>query len=61
MKSFLWHTGKFLQMVALVMAPYALYMGMSTHDAKLELKLLLISVLQFLVGYFLVRSTSSEA
>ncbi|NCN27596.1 hypothetical protein GW915_08490 [bacterium] len=60
MKSLLWHFGKLLQMLGLILAPYALYVGMSTSDAKIELKLLLISVACFIMGVMLVRATSEQ-
>lgn len=59
-KNIVWHLGKFLQMLALVIAPYALYLGMSTSDARSELKLLLLAVIQFLIGLLLVKWSSAE-
>jgi hypothetical protein len=58
MKSFLWHLGKFFQLAALICAPYAIYIGMSTENAKMELQILLTSVTFFLVGLLLVKATS---
>jgi len=36
-KTVVWNFGKVLQLIALIQAPYALYIGMSTNDARLEL------------------------
>jgi|GEM_PF-1461202 len=49
-----WHVGKILQLVALLQAPYALYLGMTTGDARAEMKHLALAAIQFLVGYLLV-------
>lgn len=59
MKAILWHFGKLIQLVGLVLAPYALWVGMSTSDATTELKLLLSSVACFVVGYTMVRATAA--
>ena len=56
----MWHLGKVLQLIALVLAPYALMVGMSTSDARRELSLLLISVAFFLAGWVLVRYTEKR-
>jgi hypothetical protein len=45
-------------MIALVQAPYALYIGMTTNDARLELKYLLLAVFQFMIGLGLVKWSS---
>ena len=55
MKSFLWHGGKLLQMIALTQVGYALIVGLSTNDSRRETELLVLGVAQFLVGLVLVR------
>lgn len=57
-RNIIWHVGKFLQLTGLVVAPYALYVGMSTSDARSELKLLLLAVIQFLLGLLMVKWSS---
>lgn len=56
----LWHLGKVLQMLALVLGPYAFFVGLSTTDARRELTLLLIAVGFFLAGWLLVRYTEKQ-
>lgn len=56
----MWHLGKLLQLLGLVLGPWALYVGVSTQDAKEELSLLLFAVILFLVGLLIVRSTGAE-
>lgn len=58
MKSLLWHGGKLLQMIALAQVGYALIVGLSTNDSRREIQLLVLGAAQFLIGLFLVRSTS---
>ncbi len=57
-KTLLWNLGKLLQMIALVQAPYALYVGVTTNDARLELKYLMLAVVQFMLGLGLVKWSS---
>jgi hypothetical protein len=57
-KTIVWNFGKVLQLIALIQAPYALYIGMSTNDARLELKYLLLAVIQFLSGLLMVKWAS---
>ncbi len=59
-KSIAWNLGKLLQLIALVQAPYALYVGLTTNDSRLELKYLMLAVIQFLLGLSLVRWSSKE-
>ncbi|MEZ4813994.1 MAG: hypothetical protein R3A80_02150 [Bdellovibrionota bacterium] len=59
-KTLVWNLGKLLQLIALIQAPYALYIGVSTNDARLELKYLMLAVVQFLLGLGLVQWSSKE-
>lgn len=59
-KTLAWNFGKLLQLVALIQAPYALYVGLSTNDARTELKFLMLAVVQFLLGLALVQLSSKE-
>jgi low temperature requirement protein LtrA len=61
MKNILWHFGKVLQMIALLAAPYSLYVGLTTENSKIELQMLLGSATLFLLGLLLVKSTSSQS
>jgi hypothetical protein len=57
-KTVVWNLGKLLQLIALIQAPYALYIGLTTNDARLELKYLGLAVIQFLVGLGMVKWSS---
>jgi hypothetical protein len=57
-KTIIWNLGKLLQLIALIQAPYALYVGLTTNDARLELKYLGLAVIQFLVGLGMVKWSS---
>ena len=57
-KTVIWNLGKLLQLIALIQAPYALYIGVTTNDARLELKYLGLAVIQFLVGLGMVKWSS---
>jgi hypothetical protein len=57
-KTIIWNLGKLLQLIALIQAPYALYLGLTTNDARLELKYLGLAVIQFLVGLGMVKWSS---
>jgi hypothetical protein len=57
-KTVVWNLGKLLQLIALIQAPYALYIGVTTNDARLELKYLGLAVIQFLVGLGMVKWSS---
>lgn len=59
-KTLVWNLGKLLQLIGLIQAPYALYLGFNTRDATTELKLLLLAVVQFLLGLALVQWSSKE-
>ncbi len=58
-RTLLWNLGKLLQLVALIQAPYALYLGLTYNDARLEMKYLGLAVVQFLLGLLLVKATST--
>lgn len=60
MNGTLWHLGKLLQVLGLLLGPWALFVGIKTNDAREELSLLLFAVILFLVGLLLVRSTGAE-
>ena len=57
-KTVVWNLGKLFQLIALIQAPYALYIGVTTNDARLELKYLGLAVIQFLVGLGMVKWSS---
>lgn len=57
-KTVVWNLGKLLQLIALIQAPYALYIGFTTNDARLELKYLGLAVIQFLIGLGVVKWSS---
>ena len=57
-KTIIWNLGKLLQLIVLIQAPYALYVGLTTNDARLELKYLGLAVIQFLVGLGMVKWSS---
>ena len=57
-KTIIWNFGKLLQLIALLQAPYALYVGVTTNDARLELKYLGLAVIQFLIGLGMVKWSS---
>ncbi len=57
-KTIVWNLGKLLQLIALIQAPYALYIGVTTNDARLELKYLGLAVIQFLIGLGVVKWSS---
>jgi hypothetical protein len=57
-KTVVWNLGKLLQLIALIQAPYALYIGVTTNDARLELKYLGLAVIQFLIGLGVVKWSS---
>ncbi|MEI7441008.1 MAG: hypothetical protein WCK43_05165 [bacterium] len=57
-KTVAWNLGKLLQLIALIQAPYALYVGVTTNDARLELKYLGLAVIQFLIGLGVVKWSS---
>ena len=57
-KTVAWNLGKLLQLIALIQAPYALYIGVTTNDARLELKYLGLAVIQFLIGLGVVKWSS---
>lgn len=59
-KTIAWNFGKLLQMVALIQAPYALYLGVTTNDARMEMKYLGLAVVQFLLGLGLVKWASGD-
>jgi hypothetical protein len=61
LKSFLWVVGRSLQAIALLQAGAALLIGMQTSDPTLELKLLLMSVVEFMVGYVIVSRVGHRA
>jgi hypothetical protein len=61
LKSFLWVVGRSLQVIALLQAGAALLIGFQTSDPTLELKLLLMSVLEFMVGYAIVTRVGRSA
>ncbi len=47
-------------MIALIQAPYALYVGVTQNDARAELKFLMLAAVQFLLGLALVQWSSKE-
>ncbi len=53
--------GRSLQAIALLQAGAALLIGMQTSDPTLELKLLLMSVVEFMVGYVIVSRVGHRA
>ena len=57
-KTVVWNLGKLLQLIALIQAPYALYIGVTTNDARLELKYLGLAIIQFLIGLGVVKWSS---
>lgn len=59
-KTLIWNFGKLLQLVALIQAPYALYIGVTQNDARAELKYLLLAAVQFLLGLVLIQWSSKE-
>ncbi len=60
MQGALWHIGKGLQLLGLIWAPYALYMGVTGQDARKELQMLGVAALQFILGYVLVRMSGAS-
>jgi len=52
--------GRGLQLVALVLLPYALWRGAQTSDPKTELTLMAVGGLQFLVGIAIQRAVGSR-
>ena len=59
-KTIAWNFGKLLQLVGLIQAPYALYVGVTTNDARAEMKYLGLSVAQFMIGLALVKWSSGD-
>lgn len=49
-----------MQVVALFQVGAALWMGLETQDARLELKLLLFGAIEFLVGQLLIKATGTQ-
>jgi len=60
LKTLLWYLGRGLQLVALVLLPYALWRGAQTSDPKTELTLMAVGGLQFLVGIAIQRAVGSR-
>ncbi len=55
MQGVLWYIGRGLQILGLVWAPYALFLGLNGEDARKELMMLTVAALQFLIGYGLIQ------
>lgn len=60
LKTLAWNFGKLLQLIALIQAPYALYIGVTQNDARAELQYLVLAAIQFLIGLGLVQWSSSK-
>ena len=60
MNGALWHIGKALQIMGLLWAPYALYLGVTGLDARKELMMLLVAAFQFILGYMLIRISGTQ-
>jgi hypothetical protein len=60
MQGSLFYIGKGLQLLGLVWAPYALYVGVTGQDSRKELMLLLVAAFQFILGYLLIRISGAR-
>jgi hypothetical protein len=56
MKTVLWWGGKGLQAIALLQVGWALWMGVATQDARLELQFLLVGAAVFGLGLFMTKA-----
>ena len=54
-RSFSWFVGKLLQILGLLSAGYALYVGLSTNNSRQELALLGTGVIEFVCGLLLLK------
>jgi hypothetical protein len=60
MKSVLWWSGKGLQAIALLQVGWALWLGVSTQDARLELQFLVLGAAVFGLGLFLTKAAGGS-
>ena len=60
MKSFCFALGKLLQFLALLQTATALIVGFGSNDPTLELKMMLMGVLEFFAGTLLLRYTQKS-
>jgi len=58
--SFVWHFGKFIQLLGLALGALSLIIGFQSHDAMRELQFLLGSVAVFLCGLLLVSYIDAQ-
>lgn len=61
MRTWIFYSGRLLQIMAMIQVAYALHVGLETSDAREELKLLALGALEFILGTYMVKKTGTPA